>query len=251
MSRALLVLLIGCGGGSTSVDLDGDGAFSTRDCNDLNASVSPFLPEILGDGIDNDCDPSTPDVIVEDTEVPDDTGPDVIDLDGDGVPAEDDCDDQDPQVGLLQTFYPDCDGDGWAPAGAAGTTRCTTPPPTPCPWTLLEPVHPARSQANTTSDCVDDDPLVHPTQTGWFDVPQPAGTAPYQYDYDCDGQAAQRYPLFSCVTDLTVPEGCTVSGPQFDSPTPCGLDGSLHDGCVLTGPVCSPDIGYSWTQECR
>jgi formylglycine-generating enzyme required for sulfatase activity len=36
-------------------DLDGDGALSDVDCNDQDASVSPFAPEVCN-GIDDDCD---------------------------------------------------------------------------------------------------------------------------------------------------------------------------------------------------
>jgi cysteine-rich repeat protein len=42
-------------------DLDGDGFSSPEDCNDRLASVYPGAPEIACDGLDNDCDPRTPD----------------------------------------------------------------------------------------------------------------------------------------------------------------------------------------------
>lgn len=52
-------------------DADGDGyyyptaygdTYPYADCDDGNPQVNPRVPEILGDGIDNDCDPVTPDV---------------------------------------------------------------------------------------------------------------------------------------------------------------------------------------------
>jgi hypothetical protein len=52
-------------------DADGDGYYYPTaygdtqpyaDCDDGNPEVRPGVPEILGDGVDNDCDPNTPDV---------------------------------------------------------------------------------------------------------------------------------------------------------------------------------------------
>lgn len=66
-----------------AVDMDGDGFFhldnecGATDCDDSNAEVNPNATEVPYDGVDNDCDPSTPD----------------DDLDGDGFNQEDDCDD--------------------------------------------------------------------------------------------------------------------------------------------------------------
>lgn len=38
------------------VDRDGDGACAGEDCDDLDPSVGPWMPEQCGDGLDNDCD---------------------------------------------------------------------------------------------------------------------------------------------------------------------------------------------------
>ncbi|MFT4626386.1 MAG: hypothetical protein ACI8PZ_005063 [Myxococcota bacterium] len=54
-----------------------------RDCEDDDADVNPGVPEIPYDGVDDDCDPSTPD----------------DDLDRDGTLRADDCDDEDALVG--------------------------------------------------------------------------------------------------------------------------------------------------------
>jgi len=48
------------------VDEDGDGANQCEDCDDSDPMVSPYEPEIPGDGVDNDCDgtvdePAAPD----------------------------------------------------------------------------------------------------------------------------------------------------------------------------------------------
>ncbi len=62
----------GCGGttnpppsGNTPVDADGDGYWTIQDgppdCNDQDKTVSPGLPEICGNGKDDDCNTSTSD----------------------------------------------------------------------------------------------------------------------------------------------------------------------------------------------
>lgn len=63
-------------------DADGDGVPLVLDCDGTRASVHPGGTEIPYTGLDEDCDPSTPD----------------DDLDGDGYLLRDDCDDRDPEV---------------------------------------------------------------------------------------------------------------------------------------------------------
>jgi len=89
--------------GTVAYDDDGDG-FAERDgdCNDHNASISPARAEIIGDGIDNDCDGVA------------DVGSD--DRDGDGVAAgAGDCNDSDGAIHpgadeLADGRDNDCDG---------------------------------------------------------------------------------------------------------------------------------------------
>lgn len=75
-------------GHGDGVDMDGDGFFdianpcSETDCDDNNAAVNPAATEIVYNGIDDDCDPSTLD----------------DDLDEDGFINADDCDDNDPTI---------------------------------------------------------------------------------------------------------------------------------------------------------
>ncbi|MCB9674553.1 MAG: hypothetical protein H6737_05510 [Alphaproteobacteria bacterium] len=105
-------------------DDDGDGWRADLDCDDTNADIRPDGTEVMCNGADDDCDPSTPDdqdVDADGTsqcqndcndddatiypgapEVPYDQidqdcdGFDLVDLDSDGVLLPEDCDDNDP-----------------------------------------------------------------------------------------------------------------------------------------------------------
>ncbi len=47
-------------------DKDGDGFTEDEDCDDTNPDVNPGATEILGNGIDDDCNPGTPDEVISD-----------------------------------------------------------------------------------------------------------------------------------------------------------------------------------------
>ncbi len=49
--------------GFTIEDEDDDGYPATEDCDDTDPEVNPGMPEIPGNGIDDDCNPATPDAI--------------------------------------------------------------------------------------------------------------------------------------------------------------------------------------------
>lgn len=74
---------------------------TTNDCNDADSTIHPYHIEIPYNGVDNDCNPDTPD----------------DDLDGDGYMLADDCDDQQANINPGATEIPDngidenCDGD--------------------------------------------------------------------------------------------------------------------------------------------
>ncbi len=63
--------------GYTGTDVDGDGYTILEDCDDSNEAINAGITEMPYNGLDDDCNPSTPD----------------DDLDGDGYGLEFDCDD--------------------------------------------------------------------------------------------------------------------------------------------------------------
>ena len=84
-----------------------------------------------------------------------------VDLDGDGILAQDDCDDSDPNVGLGTEFFVDGDGDGY---GSIVQTQvaCTLP----------------QGFAENQDDCDDGNDAIHPDADEICDV----------FDNDCDGE---------------------------------------------------------------
>ena len=103
-------------------DVDGDGYTPIDgDCDDQNPDVHPEATDVVGDGVDQDCD-----------------GIDGVDADGDGYASEasggEDCDDQNPDVhpdvndAVGNGVDDDCDGvdgvdadgDGWAGEASGG-----------------------------------------------------------------------------------------------------------------------------------
>jgi len=149
-------------------DKDADGyGVSEGDCDDDNANVHPDGEEVAYNGIDDDCDPSTPD----------------DDLDGDGYLAEVDCDDGDFTVnpgaedvcdgidndcsgvaddGEGTSWYLDADGDGYGDPETE-VTGCDAP----------------TGYVATGDDCDDTDPAYHPGADE-SDCTDPN-------DYNCDG----------------------------------------------------------------
>jgi PKD repeat protein len=116
----------------TAPDGDGDGYPSNVDCDDTNPDINPGHAEVPLNGVDDDCDPATPD------------NPDV---DGDGSIYTVDCDDTNPAIHpgateVCNGVDDDCDGavDEGYDFDGDGFTTCAVPTP----------------------DCNDNNPAVYP-----------------------------------------------------------------------------------------
>lgn len=171
----LLAGLAACTDGSGLYDFDGDGSPDSEDCAPSDASVYPGATDLLGDGIDQDCDGVDGDAADLDGDghlndndcAPDDPevypgaadsygdgvdqncdGRDGIDTDGDGYPANDDlddpdlydCDDNDASVNPGEQEIPgnNIDEDCDGADGAPQRVDCTCSHGAPAPaWGLL------------------------------------------------------------------------------------------------------------------
>jgi len=118
--------------GSFDKDGDGDGkrpGIDSGDCNDHDPAIKPGAPEIVGDGVDNDCDG----LADEDGQNNPNTT-DTADADGDGQSvAQGDCDDHNPMVkkGMAEIcgdgLDNDCDGVADRSHDAQGNATACSP----------------------------------------------------------------------------------------------------------------------------
>ena len=166
---ALAVALCGC-------DLDGDG-FSTDDCDDGDADVNPDAVEVCN-GVDDDCDTFVDDGLVFSSYRPDGDGDLFGDVDAPeiracaqppgAVPDGTDCDDANPDAHpgasevcdgvdndcdfdidedlIVRQYRRDEDEDGYGDRDGEALESCA----------------PIDGLVDTTGDCDDDDPGVHP-----------------------------------------------------------------------------------------
>jgi hypothetical protein len=201
-------------------DMDGDGEQSSAccnivlgspsvcgdDCDDANRSVNRRAPEVC-DGVDNNCNG-------------------VID---EGVP--------------MQSFFPDCDGDGYGDATGAAVMGCT--PPAAAPTCAMPRA--ASTWAPNNRDCDDADDGRHPGVLELCD----------NVDNNCDTQV-DELPAAMRSCGANPPNGtlactggrCRVTcAPPFadcDGNTSNGCEVNLDasfDNCGACGTSCASSIG--------
>ncbi len=170
------------------VDDDGDGFTENGgDCDDADPLVNPDAQEIANDGIDNDC-------------IDGDANNDV---DGDGFPTDEDCDDNDPNIGALQDWYLDIDQDGYGSTIIPPTTECTAP--------VDGNGNPYSSNA---LDCDDTNANIYPGATEvWYDGIDQDCNANTEYDQDGDGF---NVDAVDCDGDGTTESSCDLDGDGVD-----------------------------------
>jgi hypothetical protein len=216
---------------NTCIDNDGDGFVSESltcaegsdctggDCNDEDPDVNPDAVELCGNDTDDDCDG-------------------MIDEGGEN------------------TWYADCDGDGFAASDASSMTSCNEPStaPSECSdggWTVTEPTEP-------DVDCNDANAVVNPDHNTYESEPIANEDDPAKdFDYNCDGNEEKRFgQIGQCVQRGAFGE-CQLgaTGWSAEQVPDCGSSGEFLDensDCVsgTGGATCSPD-GQSRTQRCR
>ncbi len=144
-------------------DVDGDGFSSCEgDCNEGNPGINPFVTDIVGDGIDQNCD-----------------GIDGTDFDQDGwaslASGGADCDDQVPELNLSDTdadTVTSCDGDCDDNDSSLQTLDVD-----------------GDSWSSCEGDCDDADPALHPhaIEIPFDGVDQSCSGVDYCEDLNCDG----------------------------------------------------------------
>jgi uncharacterized protein (TIGR03382 family) len=172
---------------------EASGAESTGDCDDTDASVYPGAPEVVGDGIDQDCDSTETCYSDEDNDGwRPDASSTTLSTDGDcndigealGSDPEGDCDDTNASIrpGVaevpgdqidqncdgMEDCYTDADDDGWRPDSTSTTSSADVDCVDSGEATSEEP----------DGDCDDTDPSVYPG------APEITGDG---VDQDCDG----------------------------------------------------------------
>jgi hypothetical protein len=164
--------------------------------------------------------------------------------------AEELCDNKDNNCGggtdeLAPTWYADCDGDGFAPAGAANIQGCAAPSTAPpsCATGKWVSVAPAAG----TTDCFDNNAKAHPytaaeNGTAWQETAISGAPVNLDFDYNCDVTEEKRYTAVSANKSGTcgyqcggVLCACSGSSGYTASTTPnCGVGGE-YTYCSIGG----------------
>lgn len=255
---------------------DGDLCTGTEICNPTTKTCQTGTPPVCDDKNDcttDKCDPLTGCYFP------------LIDADGDGHASDtlgtcgDDCDDNDKTVyaGAAElcdkkdnncngdidenapVWYADCDGDGFAPAGAESQPGCNKPatPPSGCSaggWTNQAP-------GAGTTDCWDQDANAHPMTASenvkaWQTSPM-SGNAPVSidFDYNCDGSEEKEYTQGYVSTSTACSKTCGgvycyCSGPGgWAGAVPACGGKATYSHCSQL--LCNRVVDKSKLQPCR
>ncbi len=257
------------GPGSEIEDDDGDGYASAIDCDDTDATINPGAAEVVGDGIDQDCDGA--DLTAAD-----------LDKDGDGHDTDafaggDDCDDADATVypGAPEVWYDgtdqDCDGndsdqdgDGWdVGQDCDDTDPRVSPDAAEVPYDGVDnDCDPDTTDTDVDGDgydaaevggddCDDADATINPDEEEiWYDDVDQDCSGGSDHDQDGDGHDAAASGGDDC-NDLDgtkwTPEDCGIGGDTGDTGTDTGTDtGDDTGGGKDSGDTTAPgDCGCS------
>jgi cysteine-rich repeat protein len=188
----------------------------------------------------------------------------LIDGDGDGYASTayscgDDCDDGDPTIyaGAAElcdqkdnncndstdetapTWYPDCDGDGFAAGDAYGVKQCSMPASAPpeCAGLGLVGAWTSRAPVSGDTDCYDSRADVHPmnaseNDSAWSIVRYRDDNANVDFDYNCDG-SEEMYPDSTYVDSAG---SCTTTLPIYTLESAV-LAQSVNDSAIVGTPI--------------
>lgn len=209
------------------IDADHDGQAPSslgecgKDCDDADETVFAGAGELC-DGIDNNCDERTDEV--------------------------------------APVWYPDCDGDGYAPTGAEGVQQCETPEtgPSGCgrgfagAWTARPPTEGA--------DCWDADPAVYPRTDAVWNAAPIAGRESLAFDYNCNDAEDVRWTNVGVSSKAECNAGVIIAPVDQVAPaSPLVLPALVVRPVLCSGsagwtgrtaPACGTPASYTYCDGC-
>ena len=207
-------------------DLDGDGWPVNADCDESNAVVHPGVTEVIGNGLDDDCDPTTSDA--------------AVDADADGSHAAVDCNEVD---ALVHPGATEVRGNGTDDDCDAGTTdvlegRSIVVPWDSTGWRYLSGIG-ADDQPGFASPSFDDSSFLD-------------GDAPFGSNTGCSPSVARSdWPTLTDVVarktfDLPAGAHSMKVGVAFDNAVQVFVNGVDVSGGLVARDGCSGHANATW-----